>query len=206
MLGAALIPLLSLTSAVGQDSDNPIAWSLKTSLPRTFLKPEDKFTVVLTAKILEGWHLYSPEQLSGGPIPTRIALPVDQPFKLADAIDLPPVSRTEIDPNFNLETQFYEKEATFGLPVVINANAHGGKQEFKVNVSFQTCNSEMCLPPKVVRLTTEINIGGPLQNKAATTQSPLRPATTARPEAHPSSATGHRQLLITQAPSHPMAS
>ncbi len=41
-----------------------------------------------------------------------------------------------------LETQFYEEEATFGLPLVIAANAPAGKQEVKVNVSFQTCNGE----------------------------------------------------------------
>src|ERR1041385_550626 len=125
MMLAALMLMLPLLSAGAQDPDDPIIWSLKASVPTSPLKPGDKFTVLLTAKILEGWHLYSPEQQPGGPIPTRIIVPADQPFKLADAIDLP-VPRTEIDPNFNLETQFYEEEATFSLPIVIAASAPSG--------------------------------------------------------------------------------
>ena len=184
MLAAALMLVLPMMSATAQDVDDPITWSLKASAPPSPLKPGDKFTVLLTAKILEGWHLYSPEQQPGGPIPTRISLPADQPFKLADAIDLP-LPRTEIDPNFNLETQFYEEEATFSLPVVIAAGAPSGKQEVQVNVSFQTCNGERCLPPKQVKLVAEISIAASGQSTLATTaQPPLKqsaansPATT----------------------------
>src|SRR5689334_1412362 len=109
LLMAALIVALPMFGASAQDVENPITWSLAADAPARALKPGEQFTVLLTAKIVEGWHLYSPEQQAGGPIPTRITLPADQPFKLADTIDLP-VPRTEIDPNFNLETQFYEEE------------------------------------------------------------------------------------------------
>jgi len=164
---------MPMLSAAAQEIDNPITWSLTTSAqPRSF-KPGDKITVILTAKIEEGWHLYSPDQQPGGPIPTRIVVPADQPFKLAEPIDLP-VPRTEIDPNFNLETQFYEDEATFSLPIVIAADAPAGKQEVRVNVSFQTCNGEKCLPPKHLKLTAEISIAAAEQShQAATAQAPL---------------------------------
>ena len=184
MLMAALTLMLLMTGAAAQEVENPITWSLKASIPASAPKPGDKFTVLLTAKIAEGWHLYSPEQQPGGPIPTRITLPADQPFKLADTIDLPD-PRTEMDPNFNLETQFYEEEATFGLPVVVATNALAGKQEVKVNVSFQTCNGQRCLPVKVVKLEMEIKITAPEPNlQAANTPATQKQSTPAPVSTH----------------------
>lgn len=181
MLIAALMLALPMMSAAAQDPDEPITWSLTTSVPTSALKPGDKFTVLLTAKIAEGWHLYSPDQQPGGPIPTRIGLLADQPFKLVDGIDLP-LPRTEIDPNFNLETQFYEAEATFSLPLVTAADAPSGKQEVKVSVSFQTCNGERCLPPKQVKLVAEVSILASGQSQPATvSQSPIKQPAAATP-------------------------
>ncbi len=175
---ATLILALGLNTPA-QDNENPISWSLKASIPSNALRPGDKFTMLLTAKISEGWHLYSPEQLPGGPIPTRIDLPVNQPFKLADAIDLP-VPKTEIDPNFNLETQFYEDEAIFSLPVAVVPGAPGGKHEVNVNVSYQTCNDKRCLPLKLVKLSVEVSIEGPASATTATsTNAPPKPPSAA---------------------------
>jgi DsbC/DsbD-like thiol-disulfide interchange protein len=151
------VGLLSPNLGAAQEKPDPIKWSVKAEPPAGALKPGDKFTVSLTAKIENGWHLYSPDQQPGGPIPTRIVLPDDQPFKLAAEIESP-LPRIELDPNFNLETQFYEGEATFNLPVKIAADAQPGKQEVKVNVSYQTCNGEICLPPKRLKLAAEVSI------------------------------------------------
>jgi len=184
MMVAALMAVLPIMGAAAQEVENPITWSLAADGPARALKPGEQFTVLLTAKIVEGWHLYSPEQQAGGPIPTRITLPADQPFKLADTIDLP-VPRTEVDPNFNLETQFYEEEATFGLPVAVAAAAPGGKQEVKVNVRFQTCNGQRCLPVKLVTLGMKIDIAAPEPNSQAastpTTQNQPKSAAAATP-------------------------
>jgi DsbC/DsbD-like thiol-disulfide interchange protein len=149
--------LLGPNFGAAQEKQDPIKWSIKAEAPAGELKPGDKFTVLLTAKIENGWHLYSPDQQPGGPIPTRIGLPEDQPFKLAAEIETP-LPRIELDPNFNLETQFYEGEATFTLPVKIASDAQPGKQEVKVNVSYQTCNGEICLPPKRLKLAAEIDV------------------------------------------------
>jgi thiol-disulfide isomerase/thioredoxin len=184
LLMAALIVALPMLGAAAQDVENPITWSLAADAPARALKPGEQFTVLLTAKIVEGWHLYSPEQQAGGPIPTRITLPADQPFKLTDTIDLP-VPRTEMDPNFNLETQFYEEEATFGLPVAVAATAPGGKQEVQVNVRFQTCNGQRCLPVKLVTLGMKIDIAAPETNPQAastpTTQNQPKPTSASTP-------------------------
>ena len=157
----AAIGLIVLVSMCGisqaQAKLDPIRWSIDTDTSRASFKPGEKLTIQVTAKMDDGWHLYSLEQEAGGPIPTRIRLPEDQPFKLADTIDSP-APRVEMDPNFNMETQFFEEEVTFSLPLVIAAGTPAGKHELKINVTYQTCTATKCLPPKLVKLVAEVTI------------------------------------------------
>ncbi len=124
----------------------PIKWSLK-------VEKGEVTRAILKAEIDPGWHLYSPDQQTGGPVPTRFSIPEDQNFKIAGEIDLP-LARTEIDPNFNLETQFYEGEAEFVIPLqVIKGSVI--PDTITLLVSFQTCNASRCLPPRQLRVSSE---------------------------------------------------
>ena len=105
---------------VQESEADPIRWTISTDVRDKPVKKGDRFAVILTAHIGEGWHLYSLDQTAGGPIPTRIALPDGQGFKLADEIDAP-IPRVEFDPVFNLETQFYEGSPEFIVPVIYRA-------------------------------------------------------------------------------------
>src|SRR5690348_638846 len=82
---------------------NPIRWTLKSE--SSAVKVGDKFNAQVIAAIDEGWHLYSLEQQSGGPIPTRIWMAEEQKFKLAGDIESP-LAQVRFDPNFNMDTQF----------------------------------------------------------------------------------------------------
>jgi len=139
-----------------QETRDPIRWSLKTDAPAQ-VRAGDKFNAQLVATIDEGWHLYSPEQPPGGPRPTRIRLVEEEPFKLAGEIDIPP-PQVAFDPIFNLETQTFEGEVTFTLPVAVASTAPAGKHTLSVSATFQSCNQTTCLPPKVVKMTSIINI------------------------------------------------
>ena len=90
-------------AAVAQDT-NPVHLTIKRDGANQSVKQGDKFSISLVALIDQGWHLYSPEQPSGGPIPTRISVPENKNFQLAGDIENP-VPQTVFDPNFNLETQ-----------------------------------------------------------------------------------------------------
>jgi thiol-disulfide isomerase/thioredoxin len=152
----------SLVDASAQEL-NPIHWSVKKENPASAVKAGDKFNSQVIATIDEGWHLYSLEQPAGGPITTHISVPENQKFKLVGDIESP-LPQVLFDPNFNMDTQFYEGEAVFKLPVEIAKDAEAGKNTLFVNLFFQTCNDQTCLPPKTVKLNTEIEVaGGPLQ-------------------------------------------
>jgi len=140
-----------------QDLD-PIRWSLRKTGSGA-VRAGDKFEVQAIATIEEGWHLYSPEQSKGGPIPTRITVPEGAIFRLSGEIESP-LPQVIFDPNFNMDTQFYENEAVFVLPIEISKDAPSGKATLSVNTFFQICNDHTCLPPKAVKVNTEFEISG----------------------------------------------
>ena len=155
LLGLFVAGITPRTAAQGE---NPITWSL--AAPRDLkVKPGAQFEVVLTATIDEGWHLYSTTQPTGGPTPTRITLPPGQPFTLA-AAPAGPEPKREHDPNFGMETEFYESAAAFSLPIQVASTAPAGRQRVEVHVRFQTCNDRLCLPPKTDKLAFEVAVLG----------------------------------------------
>ena len=111
-LGIGTSAVLGISAQIPKEA---IKWSIKATPADTPLKPGDSFSLELTAKIEEGWHLYSLDQAEGGPTPTRIVVPTDQPFIQNGTIDSGD-PKSAMDPNFNLLTQYYEGLANFHNP------------------------------------------------------------------------------------------
>ena len=111
------------------------------------MKAGERFTARLVAQIQEGWHLYSMKESADGPVATRIWLPEAQPVQLAGPIKAAPPEVVQ-DASFNMEVEEYEGQAEFTLPL----RAMGAAQKLTVNVSYQSCNNRLCLPPKTVKV------------------------------------------------------
>ena len=137
------LPLISL-------AQNPTKWSLESDAKGKTLKQDETFRAKLKAEIEEGWHLYSVEQPTGGPFPTKITLAENTPFKIEGKIESPnPI--TKFDPNFNIETKFFDRQAEFNLPLKTTGETNAAA--LAVNVRFQVCNDTLCLPPKTVKVS-----------------------------------------------------
>lgn len=137
-------------------AQNPVSWTMKANAPRT-LKANDKFSAQVTANIEAGWHLYSISQPPGGPIATRISVVENQPFKLGGGIK-GTAPKTKFDPNFQINTETYESSATFNVPIVVAADATAGQTQLNINVRFQACTDETCLPPKTIKLNAPVEL------------------------------------------------
>ncbi|MEW6207459.1 MAG: cytochrome c biogenesis protein CcdA [Acidobacteriota bacterium] len=159
----ALALVAALAATVSVFGQNPIRWSIKPPAVKGPLKPGDKFSVKLVAEIDAGWHLYSPSQMEGGPVPTRITLASNQPFRLAGKV-ASPAPLVAHDPNFDIDTEFYDGSATFTIPVRVNADAASGKTKLQVSASFQSCNDQFCLPPRTVKLEVPLEIAASEEN------------------------------------------
>jgi thiol:disulfide interchange protein DsbD len=157
---AALWALCSILGTAPAFAQDPIRWSIRRVPDAKPVKPADsgkQLTVVVTAQIDPGWHLYALTQVPGGPQATAISVapPV---FAINGAIEASD-TRREIDPNFNIETEFHENRATFGVPVRSAENTKPGRHPLRVTVSYQTCDDRICLPPTERELTLQVAVG-----------------------------------------------
>ncbi len=149
-----LIILLSLLgfAAVQRPSD-VVRWSA--TPPSEPVIAGRVATIELTARIEEGWKLYALSQPKGGPLPLAIALPRSAPFTLRQKQISGPVPKLLKDEIFNLETQYYEHEATFTVPVDVPKRLTG-KQQVPIDVTFQACGANICLRPFTQRMRVDI--------------------------------------------------
>ena len=136
-----------IAGSTARAAENPVKWTIAEGR-----RSHDIVNARVVAKIDDGWHLYSISQPPGGPIPTRIWIPEDQPFKQSGNLRGPKPDKM-FDPAFNMDVELYEGSAEFQLPVKPAAN---GKQTLHVKASYQTCSDTLCLPPKTVTLEIEI--------------------------------------------------
>lgn len=154
--------VLALVPGVLSQVSDPIQWVLRKEKPGS-IRAGEQFNVSVIATIADGWHLYALEQPEGGPIATRLSVSGGQTFRLAGDIESP-LPQVVFDPNFNLETQFYQGEAIFTLPIEVSKDAPPGKDVLSVTAFYQTCNARTCLPPKTVKVTFELDVIGSEKN------------------------------------------
>ncbi len=142
-----------------QAPEHPIQWSARLKAPGLPVSPGGTFEVALTASVKDGWHLYSMTQGPGGPIPTSITLPEGQLFSRAGRI-IAPAPDKAFDPNFNIETEFYEETTTFRVPVQLAPSAPVGTHPLSIRVRFQACTGHLCLLPKTETLLLPVKVAG----------------------------------------------
>ncbi|HEX8367793.1 MAG TPA: cytochrome c biogenesis protein CcdA [Pyrinomonadaceae bacterium] len=144
------ILFLILVLPVFAFAQNPTRWNLESDAKGKSLKANQKFKAALKAEIEDGWHLYALEQPDGGPVPTTVNVAENIPFEIEGKVTTPaPI--TKFDPNFNIDTKFFEKRAQFNLP--LQARAETRAADLAIHVRFQLCNDTFCLPPKTVKVT-----------------------------------------------------
>jgi thiol:disulfide interchange protein len=173
-------------------AQSPIHWTLA-GAPKAPVKPGATLTLQPRAEIEPGWHLYALTEPPGGPLALVFRLKKDPLFTLTGTIATTTPPRRQLDPNFNLETEFHEDRAAFTVPVKLAANAPVGPHSLTLVIAYQTCNDRFCLPPAEEEFQAHVDVGAPGAMSASGTSptSPALPATPPRsttatpPEAEP---------------------
>jgi thiol:disulfide interchange protein len=154
MRPARFLALLLLANPAAWAQD-PVQWSLQTEAPGPF-KAGEQFAVKLTANIDPAWHIYSTTQGPGGPFPTAITIPANQPVRLNGAIGGPPPLR-EMDANFGIPTETLTGAVAFRVPLIVTAEAPG-PLTLQLKVIYQACDATNCLPPRTEKLTVPVQL------------------------------------------------
>ncbi len=132
----------------------PIRWSAQPSAET--VKAGAVLGVEVTADMDEGWHLYALDPVEGGPIPTKIGAGPAPAFTLREKDIEKPEPKRSVDPNFGVETAYYEGSATFGLPIRVAADVSPGEREIEVTARFQACNDKFCLRPQTATMKIRV--------------------------------------------------
>jgi thiol:disulfide interchange protein DsbD len=149
LLWVLLVPVLHAQKL------DPVQWTLSSQTEK--VPAGANVALKLTAKLEEGWHLYSLTTPPGGPNPTTITL-AENPA-IASAKVWEPKPERKFDPNFGVDTETYEKEAVFWIDAHLNKDSTQGPLELTAQVRYQACNSTMCLPPKKKTAEAVVQIG-----------------------------------------------
>lgn len=177
-----LIASLAVTIAAQDEEYNPVKWSFKAQISNAPPKSGDIFKVELTAEIEKGWHLYSTNPIENGPRPTRITIPAGQGFERGGDITAPDpiVSR---DPNFSVETEYYNDQVTFTLPVKVLADISESNNKLQIQIRYQSCNERLCLPPKLVKLEVQVQTADKTISNAAAVSKTVQTSSSKMPVA-----------------------
>jgi len=135
----ARLALLLATSVACFGALNPVSWTLSSDAQKA--APGSTVALKLTAKIDDGWHIYSVTS----PPPT---IPVKVAFSGAAAHVFQPAPEKKFDEALGAQAEFYEKEVTFVIPYVVAKDAAAGPLTIAAQVRFAACDSKRCLPPK----------------------------------------------------------
>jgi len=128
--------------------------------PESPVKAGGTASVQVTADLDPGWHLYAFNQPSGGPRSLEISAAKSAPITVVtDKIDAPP-PKIQHDPNFNLETRYYDEQTTIVVPVRVAAGEASATRRLSLNVTFQACTERICLRPYTETVSFDIAIAG----------------------------------------------
>ena len=107
--------------------------------------------IVFSGKIEKGWHVYSTNLGSDGPI--EASFHVDKKDGVELVGKLTPRGReiSEMDPMFGMKLRYFENTVQFVQKVKFTKPTY----TIKCYLEFGACNEEMCMPPTTVELNKQ---------------------------------------------------
>lgn len=150
----ALLAPLALSQRVSAQKLDPVQWTLEATT--TKVRPGGATQFRLTAKIDSGWHLYSLTTPKGGPIPTKVVAREGGPLASAEVYQ--PAPERHFDPNFNIDTETFAAELPLLLTGQVAKDSRAGSAEVGIEVRYQVCSDQQCLPPRKKTAATSIEI------------------------------------------------
>jgi thiol:disulfide interchange protein len=165
----AVVAILSLTFVHAQEFLDPVKWNV--SVENT---TGNKYNIVMTATIDDGWHLYSQTQFGDeyeGPIRTEFTFNNDETtYNLIGTTQEPEITPI-YDPVFELNVIYFEETVTF-IQAIEVLNPEG--LQIVAEVYYSVCDDEKCLPPDTKSFELDLASGKAEAASAEITAEDLR--------------------------------
>ena len=164
-----LLGIFATTFSVSaQEFINPVQWSVS-------VVPTDQgHNLVMSAKIDQGWHLYSQTQFGDefeGPIRTEFYYNASDSTYVLQGPTQEPEVEPIYDPVFELDVIYFEDEVSFVQPIKI-INAQGNT--LTAEVYYSVCDAEKCLPPDTKTFTLNLATMDLVQQELVLTERDMR--------------------------------
>ncbi|HBK71106.1 MAG TPA: cytochrome C biogenesis protein [Flavobacteriaceae bacterium] len=142
-LFTSILFIIALSFSATSQILNPVKWT--TTVEKT---SDTEYTLIATATIDTGWHLYSQIVPDNGPIPTTFSFKGNTNYSKKG--NTKEGKGHEVDDKiFNMKIKYFDKKASFKQRVKLKTT---DSFEIKATVEFMVCNDSQCLPPKEVDL------------------------------------------------------
>jgi DsbC/DsbD-like thiol-disulfide interchange protein len=159
-LNLSVLVAASLAGAAAAQPPSPssgdtVAWTV--AAPDAVVTPGERLSLILHGTVRQGWHVYGLKQAPTGPTPLRVGIEAGEVARA----DGPPKGSPPVKEHsraFDADTEFYAAGFTIAAPVRIGAHPAAGRQQIPVSVQFQTCNGDICQPPKAARLLVPVTV------------------------------------------------
>jgi hypothetical protein len=147
----SILTFVSLLALPLQRPTDVVKWSADPAAAA--VASGERLTLRVTARIEPGWKLYAITQPQGGPKPLSFGLSAESTFRIdTKKIGGPPPKVLKQDENFAIDTNYYENEARFTVPVSLTRSTPAGSVTVPLEVTFQACGKELCLRPFTQKL------------------------------------------------------
>ena len=118
--------------------------------------------LIFSATIDAGWHVYSTDLPSGGPISATFHADKMEGAQTVGKLKVRGQEHKQFDKLFDMEVRFFEKAVTFVQKIKFT------KPQYDIDcyVEYGTCNDEMCMPP----MSAELKAKGTIEVKSDDTK------------------------------------
>ncbi|MDE6287037.1 MAG: hypothetical protein K2L99_08600, partial [Muribaculaceae bacterium] len=158
-----ILALITLVAAVLTVSAAPLPEYVKWSARIDSVAP-DRGTVVVTAAMADGWHIYGFEKPAddAGMYPTQLTVEASAGVKLADAWTPSRPAAEHIDALLQLRLTWWDGTVSFSRDFT-TSGAQGA--DIKVTAAYMVCNDRSCTAP--ASTTMNLRFGAPSATPAA---------------------------------------
>lgn len=150
----ALIGVIHIR-VVSAQQPAPVQWSARA--PAGDIRPGTTSRVTVIADIAPDWHVYSLTQPDGGPTAMTIHLRDTTSAKIVGAVR-GPSPRVERQSAFDVPVELYDGRSEFTVPIRLDAPASGKTPTIRLVVTWQSCSSSICLPPRSIELPVDVGV------------------------------------------------
>lgn len=145
-LVCAVATVLPFAAAAKPD---PVAWSAAVHERQ----PDGTIVLAVSARIEKGWYIYGMRQPEDGPAPLRFRGPAGSGVAVGPVQT--PIPRVSYDRGFRARVGKHYERPSFFVPVRLSRSA----SHIEIEVRYQACNDDICLPPRTVAVQTSLTTG-----------------------------------------------